>query len=111
MIKRQPCDHNYLTYLIFLTLNFQAIVAAFFMNIYIVGLNQLSDIEIDKVNKPYLPLASGEYSVKTGIIIVSLFAFMVSKFHLTTIYRAVNEPNEHEQGHVRVRSLRKFGCL
>ncbi|KAJ0880801.1 putative homogentisate phytyltransferase [Helianthus annuus] len=27
-----------------------AIVAAFFMNIYIVGLNQLSDIEIDKVN-------------------------------------------------------------
>lgn len=27
----------------------QAIVAALFMNIYIVGLNQLSDIEIDKV--------------------------------------------------------------
>ncbi|KAI3775307.1 hypothetical protein L1987_49878 [Smallanthus sonchifolius] len=54
----------------------EAIVAAFFMNIYIVGLNQLSDIEIDKVNKPYLPLASGEYSIKTGNIIVSLFAFM-----------------------------------
>ncbi|XP_076909702.1 homogentisate phytyltransferase 1, chloroplastic-like [Bidens hawaiensis] len=54
----------------------EAIVAAFFMNIYIVGLNQLSDIEIDKVNKPYLPLASGEYSVKTGIIIVSSFAAM-----------------------------------
>lgn len=54
----------------------EAIVAAFFMNIYIVGLNQLSDIEIDKVNKPYLPLASGEYSVKTGVIIVSSFAFM-----------------------------------
>ncbi|KAL5709664.1 hypothetical protein ACHQM5_020328 [Ranunculus cassubicifolius] len=29
------------------------------MNIYIVGLNQLSDIDIDKVNMPYLPLASG----------------------------------------------------
>ncbi|KAJ9566202.1 hypothetical protein OSB04_002168 [Centaurea solstitialis] len=54
----------------------EAIVAAFFMNIYIVGLNQLSDIEIDKVNKPYLPLASGEYSVKTGVIIVSSFAVM-----------------------------------
>ncbi|KVH93647.1 UbiA prenyltransferase family [Cynara cardunculus var. scolymus] len=53
-----------------------AIVAAFFMNIYIVGLNQLSDIEIDKVNKPYLPLASGEYSVQTGVIIVSSFAVM-----------------------------------
>ncbi|KAJ0673788.1 putative homogentisate phytyltransferase [Helianthus annuus] len=73
----------------------EAIVASFFMNIYIVGLNQLSDIEIDKVcilfrliyvrkiksfyilnfcnpqvNKPYLPLASGEYSVKTGVLIV-----------------------------------------
>ncbi|KAK1414066.1 hypothetical protein QVD17_29805 [Tagetes erecta] len=54
----------------------EAIVAAFFMNIYIVGLNQLSDVEIDKVNKPYLPLASGEYSFKTGVILVSLFAFM-----------------------------------
>lgn len=29
--------------------SFQAVVAALFMNIYIVGLNQLSDIEIDKV--------------------------------------------------------------
>ncbi|KAL3532784.1 hypothetical protein ACH5RR_006305 [Cinchona calisaya] len=55
---------------------FEAIAAAFFMNIYIVGLNQVSDIEIDKVNKPYLPLASGEYSVKTGVIIVSSFALM-----------------------------------
>lgn len=54
----------------------EAIVAAFFMNIYIVGLNQLSDIEIDKVNKPYLPLASGEYSVRSGVIIVSSFALM-----------------------------------
>lgn len=32
-----------------LTLFSQAIVAALLMNIYIVGLNQLSDIEIDKV--------------------------------------------------------------
>ncbi|KAF3775510.1 putative homogentisate phytyltransferase 1 [Nymphaea thermarum] len=40
------------------------------MNIYIVGLNQLFDIEIDKVNKPNLPLASGEYSVQTGTGIV-----------------------------------------
>ncbi|XP_047338758.1 homogentisate phytyltransferase 1, chloroplastic [Impatiens glandulifera] len=54
----------------------EAIVAALFMNIYIVGLNQLSDIEIDKVNKPYLPLASGEYSVRSGVIIVSSFALM-----------------------------------
>lgn len=54
----------------------EAIVAAFLMNIYIVGLNQLSDIEIDKVNKPYLPLASGEYTYATGVAIVSSFAIM-----------------------------------
>ncbi|KAK8543299.1 hypothetical protein V6N12_015857 [Hibiscus sabdariffa] len=54
----------------------EAVVAALMMNIYIVGLNQLSDIEIDKVNKPYLPLASGEYSTLTGILIVTSFSIM-----------------------------------
>ncbi|MFT7120105.1 MAG: homogentisate phytyltransferase/homogentisate geranylgeranyltransferase [Neolewinella sp.] len=41
-------------------------------NIYITGLNQLTDIEIDKINKPYLPLASGAYSVSTGKWIVGV---------------------------------------
>ncbi|KAL2340281.1 hypothetical protein Fmac_008221 [Flemingia macrophylla] len=54
----------------------QAVVAALFMNVYIVGLNQLSDIEIDKINKPYLPLASGEYSFTTGVIIVASFSVL-----------------------------------
>ncbi|KAL2343213.1 hypothetical protein Fmac_004498 [Flemingia macrophylla] len=54
----------------------EAVVAALFMNIYIVGLNQLSDIEIDKINKPYLPLASGEYSFGTGVAIVTSFSIM-----------------------------------
>ncbi|CAN4084934.1 unnamed protein product [Withania somnifera] len=61
---------------LFFTGVLEAIVAALFMNIYIVGLNQLSDIEIDKVNKPYLPLASGEYSMQTGVIVVSSFAIL-----------------------------------
>lgn len=52
----------------------QALIPALFMNVYIVGLNQISDIEIDKVNKPYLPLASGEFSLNTGIAIVTTFA-------------------------------------
>ncbi|KAK2358756.1 glycinol 4-dimethylallyltransferase [Trifolium repens] len=55
---------------LFFTGVLEAVVAALFMNIYIVGLNQLSDVEIDKINKPYLPLASGEYSIATGAIIV-----------------------------------------
>ena len=41
-------------------------------NVYIVGLNQLYDIEIDRINKPDLPLASGEFTVKQGKLIVAL---------------------------------------
>ncbi|CAL0325562.1 unnamed protein product [Lupinus luteus] len=61
---------------LFFTGVLEAVVAALFMNIYIVGLNQLSDIEIDKINKPYLPLASGEYSFQTGVIIVASFSIL-----------------------------------
>ncbi|KAL8235053.1 hypothetical protein R6Q59_021153 [Mikania micrantha] len=54
----------------------QAIVGGCLATLYVVGINQLSDIEIDKVNKPYLPLASGELSVTTGIILTSLYALL-----------------------------------
>ncbi|KAJ8477624.1 hypothetical protein OPV22_021351 [Ensete ventricosum] len=50
----------------------KALLPAIFMNIYVVGLNQLFDIEIDKVNKPRLPLASGEFSMEIGTAIVAL---------------------------------------
>ena len=33
-----------------------ALVAALHSNVFITGLNQLSDVAIDRVNKPYLPL-------------------------------------------------------
>jgi len=39
-------------------------------NVYIVGLNQLEDVGIDQINKPHLPLASGEFSRVEGIVIV-----------------------------------------
>ncbi len=38
-------------------------------NIYIVGLNQITDVEIDKINKPYLPLASGAFSMRLGYVL------------------------------------------
>jgi homogentisate phytyltransferase / homogentisate geranylgeranyltransferase len=41
-------------------------------NIYIVGLNQLYDIEIDRVNKPHLPLASGAFSIQQGKWIIGI---------------------------------------
>lgn len=56
-------------------------------NVYIVGLNQLEDVAIDKINKPHLPLASGEFSRRTGEIIVAvtgilglLMAWLTSPF-------------------------------
>ncbi|CAL9750684.1 unnamed protein product [Musa acuminata subsp. burmannicoides] len=60
----------------FLTGLLEAVIAALFMNIYIVGLNQVYDIEIDKVNKPNLPLASGEYSLRTGVAFILTSAAM-----------------------------------
>lgn len=50
-------------------------------NIYIVGLNQLEDIEIDKINKPELPLASGALSKEQGkwiVIITGITALITS---------------------------------
>ncbi|GKU87340.1 hypothetical protein SLEP1_g1752 [Rubroshorea leprosula] len=41
------------------------------MIVYIAGVNQLNDVEIDKINKPYLPLASGDFSMEAGIAITS----------------------------------------
>ena len=41
-------------------------------NVYIVGLNQLEDIEIDQINKPHLPLAAGEFSRQQGQTIVAI---------------------------------------
>jgi homogentisate phytyltransferase / homogentisate geranylgeranyltransferase len=46
------------------------VIACLLANVYIVGINQLSDIDIDKINKPNLPLASGDFSVRQGWIIV-----------------------------------------
>ncbi|KAK9664645.1 hypothetical protein RND81_14G058100 [Saponaria officinalis] len=43
-------------------------------NGYIVGINQIYDIGIDKVNKPYLPIAAGDLSVKSAWLLVVMFA-------------------------------------
>jgi homogentisate phytyltransferase / homogentisate geranylgeranyltransferase len=48
------------------------IIACLCGNVYIVGLNQLEDIEIDKINKPHLPLASGAFSAQEAQIIVTV---------------------------------------
>ena len=41
-------------------------------NLYVVGLNQLVDAPIDQLNKPILPLASGEMTRRAAVALVSL---------------------------------------
>lgn len=41
------------------------------LNLYVVGINQLTDIEIDLVNKPWLPIAAGRLSASAGRRIVA----------------------------------------
>jgi len=61
-------------------------------NLYIVGLNQLTDVEIDRINKPYLPLASGAFSMRTGRLLIFaglalslLIAVYTGKYLLLTV--------------------------
>jgi homogentisate phytyltransferase/homogentisate geranylgeranyltransferase len=53
-----------------------AMIPALLMNLYITGLNQITDVEIDKINKPNLPMASGELSFKGATITVVLSLVM-----------------------------------
>ncbi len=52
-----------------------ALIPALAINVFIVGLNQIHDIPIDKVNKPHLPLPSGRLSLRDAyrIIFIALF--------------------------------------
>ncbi|KAK7355438.1 hypothetical protein VNO80_14694 [Phaseolus coccineus] len=48
----------------------QALLPHLFMDLYVNGVNQVFDFEIDKINKPYLPLASGKLSFRNCAFIV-----------------------------------------
>ena len=52
------------------------LLAALCVNVFIVGLNQLEDVEIDRVNKPQLPIAAGDLAPGAARTIV-LVAFAV----------------------------------
>ncbi|KAI3524564.1 hypothetical protein L1887_03223 [Cichorium endivia] len=54
----------------------QAAIGGSLANLYVASINQLSDIDIDKINKPHLPLASGELSVKTAIRLTLMYAIL-----------------------------------
>lgn len=62
------------------------LLSALACNLYIVGLNQFTDIEIDRQNKPHLPLASGEMSASTARWIISLSGILTLIFGLLAGY-------------------------
>lgn len=43
-----------------------ALGACLALNLYVVGLNQLTDVAIDQINKPWLPLAAGTLTLAQG---------------------------------------------
>jgi homogentisate phytyltransferase / homogentisate geranylgeranyltransferase len=53
---------------------FWVLVAGAGVNVAIVGVNQLTDVEIDRINKPHLPLAAGDLSREAAWRIVALSA-------------------------------------
>lgn len=53
---------------------FWVLVAGWCVNVFIVGINQLTDVEIDRVNKPFLPLAAGDLSPAAARAVVAFAA-------------------------------------
>jgi len=51
-------------------------------NLYIVGLNQIADLEIDRQNKPNLPLASGELRMSAAMRVVAISGILSIVFGL-----------------------------
>lgn len=52
------------------------LLAGWCVNVFIVGINQLQDIELDRINKPDLPLAAGDLSPTAGRWIVAFAALV-----------------------------------
>ena len=59
------------------------VLALLLGNLFIVGINQIYDVDIDVVNKPYLPIAAGRLSPKAawGIVLGSGAAALSAAFH------------------------------
>lgn len=70
-----------------------AMVPSLLMNLYITGLNQITDVEIDKINKPNLPIAAGDLSLKDANIIVGLsliVSLIMGAYHPTLGTQGLN---------------------
>jgi homogentisate phytyltransferase / homogentisate geranylgeranyltransferase len=64
------------------------LVAALACNVFITGLNQIVDVELDKINKPFLPIASGALPIQKAQLMVTvagllslLFSFLLHPYY------------------------------
>jgi homogentisate phytyltransferase/homogentisate geranylgeranyltransferase len=55
------------------------------LNLYVVGINQLTDVAIDRINKPWLPIAAGRLSVQAGrwIVVTALIIALIGAWLLS----------------------------
>lgn len=60
------------------------LVGSVAINVYIVGLNQITDVDIDRVNKPWLPLASGALTMPAAKGLVAGSAVLAGVIGLLT---------------------------
>jgi homogentisate phytyltransferase / homogentisate geranylgeranyltransferase len=59
------------------------LIAGALVNVYIVGLNQLEDVDIDRINKPGLPIAAGDLTISHGRAIVTASGAAATALALT----------------------------
>ncbi|KAG7958471.1 hypothetical protein I3843_10G022700 [Carya illinoinensis] len=74
LVARALIENSHLIKWSLLLKAFSGLFALLCGNGYIVGINQIYDIGIDKVNKPYLPIAAGDLSVQSAWFLVIFFA-------------------------------------
>ncbi|GMH56608.1 hypothetical protein TL16_g02174 [Triparma laevis f. inornata] len=69
----------------------KALVPALLSNAYITGLNQITDVKIDTINKSWLPIPSGEITLRTAKIftcftfVFSTLASLTNKYLFATV--------------------------
>eukprot|EP01018_Ginkgo_biloba_P005366 Gb_14806 [translate_table: standard] len=79
-----------------------AIVLAVLMNIYIMAINQVIDVDIDKINKPYLLIAFDEFSQANGVAVTLASIFLCIDFGFNKDNKV--SPMSYES------AKKKFGC-
>jgi homogentisate phytyltransferase / homogentisate geranylgeranyltransferase len=62
---------------------FWTLVAGLAVNVFIVGINQITDVDIDRVNKPGLPIAAGDLTLERAWWIVAAAGALALALALT----------------------------